>query len=199
MRWNCPHCGTSLAISDEKIGNGWSFSRCYKCAGYGLIRRSDVNLIKVDRAPAGEAILLPEANEEPTAVMSRAATKHLSKIITPYSAQKVINQAMKPTMTQGEGQPPPTRGHFGLNLPAPLPDEPVRSLQQKALPLAIGLAGVLALGSGIYLYVEGQNLWAKAHFSPSDTTTTAANVLVDQVHSKAMAPSREADVRTTDH
>lgn len=45
MRWNCPHCSTALAISDEKLGNGWSFSRCYKCAGFALVRRNEAKIV----------------------------------------------------------------------------------------------------------------------------------------------------------
>lgn len=82
MCWNCPHCGTSLGIGDDKIGNGWSFSRCYKCGGFALIKRSDINLIKVDQVPAGERVLLPEASEEPRLNQEATArlNQHLNRI-----------------------------------------------------------------------------------------------------------------------
>src|SRR4051794_13335401 len=78
MRWNCPHCGTNLAVADDKLGSGWSFSRCYRCSGHALIRRSDVNLIKVNGAPNGERVLLPESSEQPHApqVMSQDALQN---------------------------------------------------------------------------------------------------------------------------
>lgn len=77
MRWNCPHCGTHLGIADDKMSTSWSFSRCYQCAGYALIRKSEVNIIKVDRAPAGEKVLLPESSENP--LLSEAATRTLNR------------------------------------------------------------------------------------------------------------------------
>ena len=75
MRWSCPHCGVNLAVADDKLGSGWSFSRCYKCGGFALVRRSEVNLIKVDKAPAGENVLIPEASETP--MLSNQATQKL--------------------------------------------------------------------------------------------------------------------------
>jgi hypothetical protein len=77
MRWNCPHCGTGLAIADDRITSGWSFSRCYKCAGHALIKRPEVNLIKVDHAPNGEHVLLPEANEQ--LLLSKSATQKIAQ------------------------------------------------------------------------------------------------------------------------
>src|SRR3954465_11956560 len=97
MRWSCPHCGVNLAVADDKLGTGWSFSRCYKCAGFALVRRSDVNLIKVDRAPAGEQILLPEATEDPTALMSQNATNHLARYMS-NKTEAPLSRA--PSMTE---------------------------------------------------------------------------------------------------
>ncbi|MFL5815494.1 MAG: hypothetical protein ACJ763_18100 [Bdellovibrionia bacterium] len=55
----------------------WSFSRCYQCGGYALVRKAEVNIIKVDRAPAGEKVLLPESSENP--LLSEAATRTLNR------------------------------------------------------------------------------------------------------------------------
>jgi hypothetical protein len=82
MRWNCPHCGIALAVSDDKLGAGWSFSKCYKCAGFALVRRSDVNLIKIDQAPTDGRVVLPETSEIPQQqipLMSREATERLKQ------------------------------------------------------------------------------------------------------------------------
>jgi predicted Zn finger-like uncharacterized protein len=95
MRWNCPHCGTHLAVGDEKLGAGWSFSRCYRCGGFALVRRSDVNLIKVDKAPAGEQVLVPDAEPEaksekpvirPAARRNAPATAASTKSAAPVAA-----------------------------------------------------------------------------------------------------------------
>ncbi len=77
MRWTCPHCGIALGIADDKMNTSWSFSRCYQCGGYALVRKSEVNIIKVDRAPAGEKVLLPESSENP--LLSEAAARNLSR------------------------------------------------------------------------------------------------------------------------
>ncbi|MBL7716393.1 MAG: hypothetical protein JNL01_13080 [Bdellovibrionales bacterium] len=62
MRWNCPHCGTALSVADDKLSNTWSFSKCFQCSGYALVRKSDLNLIKVDDAPKGEKLVRPQAD-----------------------------------------------------------------------------------------------------------------------------------------
>jgi len=86
MRWNCPHCSVNLAIADEKMNPSWSFSRCYQCGGYALVRKSEVNIIKVDRAPAGEKVLLPESSESP--MLSEAAARNLSQYTNTRSIVK---------------------------------------------------------------------------------------------------------------
>ena len=57
LHWNCPHCGIKLIVSQEYLGTGWSFSRCAQCTGYCLIRRTEINVIRVDKAPPGEKII----------------------------------------------------------------------------------------------------------------------------------------------
>lgn len=77
MRWNCPHCGVNLGLADDKMTTSWSFSRCYQCGGYALVRKAEVNIIKVDRVPAGEKVLLPESSENP--LLSETATRNLNR------------------------------------------------------------------------------------------------------------------------
>jgi hypothetical protein len=215
MRWNCPHCGVALAVSDEKLGGGWSFSRCFKCGGFALVRRSDINLIKVDRAPTGEKVILPESSEEP--MMTAAAAQKLARYGGAPAEAAAGVAADRPTIRPGARRnanptapiaaiakpaarsdtaagppvpvaiPKPTGPRYapkvearGISiappssptqavaaaiangLPEPLPEEPVRSLRYRLLPAAIALAGLMAVGSGIYLYIQGQELWRKA-------------------------------------
>jgi len=212
MRWNCPHCGAALAVSDEKLGTSWSFSRCYKCGGFALVRRSDINLIKVDKAPAGERVILPESTEN--LMMSKQATEHMSSI----TSEKPV---IRPTVRQSVPTTPPmfnpkveTRGvtvtkpniPAQSHLPDPLPEVPKRSSSRHVLPLAIGLACVVASGSGVYLYVQGQQLWQKAGSTgvqqeqqnpirPASAQVRAQeqNEVVDEVHQNAMAPARTVE------
>ncbi len=102
MRWNCPHCGVALAVTDEKLGHGWSFSRCYKCGGFALIRRSDINLIKVDRAPTGERVLLPEATEFPM-IAKAAADRLLKPVVRPANGRRAEPQAAAPPPIGAKG------------------------------------------------------------------------------------------------
>lgn len=265
MRWNCPHCGTSLAVSDEKLGNGWAFSRCYKCAGFALVRKGDANLIKVDRAPAGEHVLLPEANEDATALLSRQASEHLAHYVEQNAQRakatdelsqaraRIEKAAMKPGIksatrrslstsiaepaqalvpvaasvmvpapapsTQADrpslaAAPPfvapraPASAGSSFGLPTPLPDEPVRGVRGRLAPVAIALTGVFAIGTGIYLYVQGQAIWEKSRLQAEGGSPTgisqeltsseavpapafaAGSGIMDQVGSKAMAPVR---------
>ncbi|OFZ56067.1 MAG: hypothetical protein A2428_13955 [Bdellovibrionales bacterium RIFOXYC1_FULL_54_43] len=171
MRWSCPHCGINLALSDEKLGSGWSFSRCYKCGGFALIRRSEVNLIKVDKAPAGENVLLPEATETP--VLSQGATQNLEKLMNRPTVKPAVqrstiaNDAAHAQVAQGTGASGNANvvAHNLLNpadLPRPLPELPQRARHSKFLPVAIGVTGTLAVASGMYLFSQGQALWKKA-------------------------------------
>ena len=41
MRWNCPHCGTSLSLNAKKDAPAWSFARCYQCQGFALVRKNE--------------------------------------------------------------------------------------------------------------------------------------------------------------
>jgi hypothetical protein len=264
MRWNCPHCGTSLAVSDDKLSSSWSFSRCFQCAGFALVRRSDAQTIKTERAPSGESVLLPESSETPTAMLSQTALNNLNRIlskkngaqageklatrimerpgsapniaVTPQSSANVDVRAYHPPAAKGSSaaQPAapvirpairrsdrpftgtpiptmipqslaPTGGAFiahqqarieaqsrskvdahalvqaspsiptfppkppaqlprvGLTLPEPLPEIPVRGTRQRLTSFLFGIGGCLAIGSGIYLYVQGQAIWEKSH------------------------------------
>ena len=91
MRWNCPHCKVALAISDETLGNDWNFSRCFQCGGFGLIRRTEVNLVKIDKAPPGEKVLLSERPD--SGLMNREATENLARLRTQIDEQARFDSA----------------------------------------------------------------------------------------------------------
>lgn len=187
MRWNCPHCGTHLAISDEKLGAGWSFSRCYKCAGFALVRKAEVNLVKVDRAPAGEHILLPEATEVPGNMMNEQAMQNLERFrfanaeknaarAAMTRAQQAIQNSIAPGKTLPQfpprvlQQPEPTpQNSSEINaVPEPLPELPTQSNLSKkkkgfrVLNSAIGVAGAMTVASGGYLFFQGRALYESA-------------------------------------
>jgi hypothetical protein len=220
MRWSCPHCGTNLAAADDKVGTGWSFSRCYKCGGFGLVRQAQVNVIKVDKAPAGEKILLPEAEEQP--LMSQSAitqmAKHLEASKAGTTAAPIIKNAVTASastaragaavatmatqypqtqaaslikaaprsFTPTESSSPPV---LESEFPNALPSEPEVSLLGRVIPYATAVAGMVAIGSGVYLYIHGQALWSKARVALQENNPP--NEVVDRIQSGAAAPSRD--------
>jgi hypothetical protein len=188
MRWSCPHCGINLTVADDKIGSGWSFSRCYKCAGYALIRKSEINLIKVHGAPAGEKVLPTEGHEQqflsqqaiqnynrlvsnPQPVMQPQPAPHYAAQVQPMPPQGIpaeFFQLPEPLPEPGPRAPVSAGGGITIRLPK-LPSIPAipPSLQAKLLPIAIAAAGVTAVFSGIYFYVQGQALLTRARLQSS--------------------------------
>lgn len=228
MNWRCPHCGISLAISDEALGTGWSFSKCYKCGGFALIRRTEINIIKVDKAPPGERVILPEAGNEPLqGLMGRNATQKMNKHLNEKN-----QKTAPPPFHSAHG----TQRTFDIStaaLPEPLPEVPdgkavsSSSLFKKmnGIPKSIAFTGLLTIASGSYLVFQGNILWKKLHDLPTidihekplakaakdvvsppslltaeSTEAPAANpVITDQVQKSAMAPLKIALPSEADH
>jgi len=176
MQWCCPHCGVTLAVPYDTLGTGWSFSRCYKCGGFALIRRAEVNIIKVDKAPPGEKVILPEAGTDPTAgLLNEEAAQKFAKHTSKIKAEK---PTIKPARTH---LPPPPPGNIlkfdeleRLNLETEafeqnaIENKNFRGARKHAIPFGIVVAAVLAMGSGIYLYVEGQSAYQKVSSTTRD-------------------------------
>ncbi len=208
MRWNCPHCGIALAVTDEKLSSSWTFSRCYKCGGFALVRKTDVNLVKVDHAPIGEKVILPEGSETPT--LSSTAMKNLAGFVSNGGQPKptILPARRRPITPNKATTPPPFQGRAIPMLPPPLPrvdDE--KGIAQKILPLAMALMSVVAMSSGFYLFKQGQNLYRRSVEPP--TTAKVAQAIkpvvsgerlieIDQVRASAQAaPTRSATPATT--
>jgi len=64
MQWKCPNCASILAVPQNALVSGWSFSRCYKCAGFSLVRKSEISVVKLDSAPPGVQGILSEASSD---------------------------------------------------------------------------------------------------------------------------------------
>jgi len=196
-----------------------------------------VNLIKVDKAPAGEHLILPESSEIP--VMNHAAHTNLEKLMQKSIADKpVIRPAvrstpppqMSSTMTVSspsaivptsapspevptvmEAVAPTSVQELSIPLPPPLPSLPTEKQSgrrpfHQLVPVFIGISGALALGSGIYLVVQGKVLWDRARATASvqrsvepatkavaltQAPAVVAPVVTDQLHQNAMAPLRQ--------
>jgi hypothetical protein len=177
MQWSCPHCGVTLAVPFDTLGTGWSFSRCYKCGGFALIRRAEVNIIKVDKAPPGERVILPEAGTDLGAgLLNEEAAQKFAK----HTSR---SKADKPTIKPAKSltPPPPPQNlqkfdelehlSFGESDSDKTPPEQssVQELRKKTLPFGIVMAGLFAIASGIYLYNQGQSAYQKVKTSASDS------------------------------
>lgn len=213
MRWSCPHCGTSLGLNDDKIGAGWAFSRCYRCAGHALIRRPEVNVIKVDRAPSGERVLLPEAHEN--ILGSGSGAKVIPAIPRTPPTQPVISRpsrlpqlipvseiTQKPLHPLPKSQAQPEPQPIVPNEP-----KPSRWTPHPLMAAAMGMMMTLMMGSGLYLFYQGKMIAEKSkqleerQSNPAAHTTVIAQTPVrpapqvqtqisDQVNQQAMAPVR---------
>ena len=144
MRWNCPHCSAQLALADEKLNAQWSFARCYKCGGTSMLRTQTPIPVKVDRAPAGEILHLPEATEQP--LLSKDAQANFNRIV----------HGPKPSIRTAERRSRKPQPAPAAELYLPEMAEPKR-VPIGILPIAIGMTAALAVTSGIYLFLESQS------------------------------------------
>jgi hypothetical protein len=202
MRWSCPHCGTNLGVTDERLGTGWSFSRCFKCAGYALIRRAEVNVIKVHGAPSGERVLSTEVHEQ--TLMSQKTIDAL--IDAPAGA----SQAGKPSWIAQNASfatPPPLMAT--PRIPESLPElsETAKlnfilpkisvAVKSRLLPAAIVIAGVTTVSSGLYFYLQGRELLNRAS-APAQSARPVQNTIqpatvIQQPQPAAHAPGVNRD------
>ncbi len=247
MRWNCPHCAVALAISDETLGDQWNFSRCFQCGGFGLIRRTEVNLVKLDKAPQGEKVLQPQKAEP--VLMNREATENLARLRSQIDEQTKVQEKAKigfkaavaatPTVANPQSsktipRPPSFFGNTSKLKPAisaeapktkevpialpPLPSKetaaktrsvpetlkskPSKSNRSTAL---LGVTGLVALASGLYLLQEGRALLDRTHRlstsipepvreRPVVSNWSQSSEAVDRLAQRAMAPTRNLGV-----
>jgi hypothetical protein len=190
MHWSCPHCGVALALAANTLNGGWSFSKCYKCGGFALIRRAEVNVVKVDKAPPGEPVVLPG----PAAAQEEATFTGAFKPLP------------RPFLLQVPGRVPQPK----LESPSPAFEE------TRKIPIGIKAASLLAILSGAYLYFQGEELLramgrsaagipaSAAQLSPAVPASAAAQAaqpiaqspiqpedspkIIDKIQSSAMAP-----------
>lgn len=107
MRWNCPHCQAALEVEDQQLQVGWNFSRCSSCRGHSMVRRTEVNVVRLDHAPGtGETVISSRpwiAPQErafttppppPSAAMMTSSSDAIeATVITPASAQTRATKA----------------------------------------------------------------------------------------------------------
>ncbi len=98
MRWNCPHCGTSLALSHgatpESLESEWKLSACYRCGGFSMVNPQ------------------PRPTQNPTGAAPSVLTGRRSALASPpvnptKSAQSVVQGPPPPPRFEGSATPPP--------------------------------------------------------------------------------------------
>ncbi len=171
MQWNCPHCGTSLALRDDSFTGGWSFAKCFQCAGHALIRRTEINVIKVDKAPPGEKVLLPE----------RSADMSIGALSEPAVKEYVKHLQKKEEV---------------LELPPPLPiyQKKESSKITRLITFGISCTIILTLFSGGALFLESDDILhesPKPKKEPGTLLAQKPEVISDHIHQAMMAPIPE--------
>lgn len=156
MRWNCPHCGVALSVSEERVTRAWSFSRCYNCSGFSLVRRAEMQLLRVRKTQDGRGLIIPsecEMSEIPKIpsyqlIKDAPSGNHLTPpvIAAPQNVAQQISalnqlQAGKPVILPSSRR----------SLPQPLPEEPKKDWTAKVFKLGAGTMAALAMASGVYL------------------------------------------------
>ena len=205
MRWNCPHCSVALSVADDSLNSGWSYAKCFNCSGFAMVRRTDVNLIKMPNAPSSSSPQVrPAAARRSAPSPATFPMASSDRLVTRPSSMKVIDeprlQSTRPAVAPPAFVPkvPEVKG-------TSIKPEHRTGFREKILPVGLGLAGVMAITSGVYLYIQGQQIWEKAQtvpvkpqvetrFAGNPTTQQQepanSNDFSDQVHQKAMAPTR---------
>lgn len=171
MRWNCPHCGVALSVSEERVTRAWSFSRCYNCSGFSLVRRADIQLLKVKKTQDGRGLILPpeceisEVPRIPSYQLFREPPQDTSVINAPPAVATQIA-----TLTKLQNTKPTILPSARRAIPAPLPEEPQKNWTAKVFKLGAGAMGVIAVASGVFLtYLAVKNT---QNLKKSDQITT---------------------------
>jgi hypothetical protein len=186
MQWNCPHCQTAISTDDAQIATGWNFTQCCRCNGHSLVRRAEVNLVRLDKEPQGEKILKAQearVTPPPFPGVNLERPQQLNPALEIFPAANTTPTQTAPASGPRRGANP---SHWML-----------------------AAAAMLALGSGISLYRQGSRLLQQvepttelASITASASTTDPAPgifaklenkpaLLSDSVTTRSMAPQRE--------
>jgi hypothetical protein len=83
MRWNCPHCGTVLALTTQSLGSDWFFTKCYKCLGYSMVRAPRIEFMKIDQGSRSAIEIESDFSAKVTLVSSPDAPAQAQTISQP--------------------------------------------------------------------------------------------------------------------
>lgn len=177
MRWNCPHCGIDLAVADEKLGRGWSFSRCYQCGGFAVVRQQDRKIVRVDQDENGKGYVIEDQN---TSIKPKVIKKE-TKSVPPKKISMAVPKAPEPKRRL---------------VPQPLPDPPQTIWKKALFPIAVGLFSIGTIGSGLYLFIEGRSIWKKAKSTMTGMTVDQSLQSKKEVVAQIQEPEKIAEEDT---
>jgi hypothetical protein len=89
--------------------------------------------------------------------------------------QPSLLQAAIPVQTRAVQEPAPSRG-------------------SRMIPLLTGITSAVALGSGAYLYVQSQDLFARLESRSIAASSAAPGAAIDRLHQVSMAPDRDGEI-----
>jgi hypothetical protein len=176
---------------------GWSFSRCYKCGGFALVRRAEINVIKVDKAPPGERVLLPESGDQP-------AGNHLNTGTTELLNHLTLPRIRPSDLGFDEKTPKKSPPRF----PEIFKDGDLAKRNSKFVHLGLCSATFLVGISGSYLVIGGntslkqvqetsavERELRRTHTSTVDLIQGTKPLMTDYVQQSSMAPIKAETVK----
>ena len=219
MRWNCPHCGTSLAAADAASATAaepsaaWKLFACFKCGGFSMRKSSTApsSTLHADRDPTtpppfrkGSPRVL-QANRTPGPPVAASATTRVSL----PAAGSEIN--VQPPLPEQERRiaPEPTvdfsvlRGHLRLSerktalpLPSNRPSPTGFRVSPRRLKISLqqGILGLLiaaSIGAGGLLYQQSLELERLTRTTRDTKPNT--EVFEDRIEIRTAAPRRSSE------
>jgi len=178
-----------LTLADENLGEGWAFSKCYKCAGFSLIKSSEKGALKLTGSPP------------PAPTQSAPDWKFSQRALNAGAAGKSkVNSVTSVNSARPNAEPLEISPSLATELPTALPPvEPTRARPAR-LPQVLASAAVFA---GVYALAVWLNTPVPVA-PPSVPTAPAlpvvakieAPVVSDSISHQVMAPDREGATRT---
>jgi hypothetical protein len=171
MRWSCPHCQIQLALPKKADRPKWTLARCYQCGGYALTHRK---------------------KERPLMVLDEKTSKRVQKelaqkdIILKREPQKAFETERK-SSSFSEKSPDTQISKL------PLSSLISQARKEKWITAGVLSSAVLTVFSGIYLTIQGNQIWRQAQSQeiPQTVITTNSTLPSDSIETRAMAPFRE--------
>lgn len=207
MRWNCPHCGTLLAIADssalKRSADRWQLSACYRCGGFSMVQHPitaghpsvTLNAPRIlqaqrNRHEIRQALSTLSATPPPPPPVARSATP-------PHPGAP---SAARPALHSAPSSPPAdfsavrariqeSRSARHRSTPAPHTVATARN-RERIHSLALGALLFMVVSAGGMLALQGVRV--KMLAAQSDITPSApASVGTDRIENRTAAPERD--------